>query len=77
MNKVTSNKLQVARKGERKKLVACNLPLATRSGFTLIEMLVYIALFSMIATTLVSLAYASAQENRETMNDVIQAYEND
>jgi prepilin-type N-terminal cleavage/methylation domain-containing protein len=47
-----------------------------RAGFTLVEMLVYIALFAMIAVTLVSLAYASAAEDGQIANDVINAYEN-
>jgi len=47
-----------------------------RRGFTLIEVLVYMAIFSMIATTLISLAYASANEDQKTTNDVINAYEN-
>ena len=47
------------------------------SGFTLIEVVIYIAIFSMIAVTLVSLAYVSAREDRETINNVIQAYENE
>jgi type II secretory pathway pseudopilin PulG len=46
-------------------------------GFTLIEVVIYIAIFSMIAITLVSLAYASARENQETINNVINAYENE
>jgi prepilin-type N-terminal cleavage/methylation domain-containing protein len=46
------------------------------SGFTLIEVIIYIAIFSMIAVTLVSLAYVSARENQETTNNVINAYEN-
>jgi prepilin-type N-terminal cleavage/methylation domain-containing protein len=45
------------------------------NGFTLIEVVIYIAIFSMIAVTLVSLAYASAREDRETINNVLQAYE--
>jgi prepilin-type N-terminal cleavage/methylation domain-containing protein len=47
------------------------------SGFTLIELVIYIAIFSMIAVTLVSLAYVSARKNQETTNNVIQAYENE
>lgn len=46
-------------------------------GFTLIETLIYIALFSMIAVTLVSLAYSSAGEDGATVNDVLQAYEHE
>jgi prepilin-type N-terminal cleavage/methylation domain-containing protein len=47
-----------------------------KTGFTLIEVVIYIAIFSMIAVTLVSLAYVSAREDQKTTNDVIQAYEN-
>lgn len=46
-------------------------------GFTLIEIVIYIAIFSMIAVTLVSLAYVSAHENQETINNVIKSYENE
>jgi len=45
------------------------------SGFTLIEVMIYIAIFGMIAATLVSLTYISAHENQKTINDVINAYE--
>jgi len=45
------------------------------SGFTLIETLIYVAIFGMIAATLVSLAYSSAFQNRSTVNDVIKTYE--
>jgi type II secretory pathway pseudopilin PulG len=48
-----------------------------KTGFTLIEVVIYIAIFSMIVVTLVSLAYASARENQDTTNNVIQAYENE
>jgi prepilin-type N-terminal cleavage/methylation domain-containing protein len=46
------------------------------SGFTMIEVMIYIAIFGMIAVTLVSLAYVSAREDQGTVNDVINAYEN-
>jgi type II secretory pathway pseudopilin PulG len=46
------------------------------NGFTLIEVVIYIAIFSMIVVTLVSLAYVSAREDRKTINNVINAYEN-
>ena len=46
-----------------------------KTGFTLIEVVIYIAIFSMIAVTLVSLAYVLARENQETVNNVINAYE--
>ena len=52
------------------------LSIAYTSGFTLIEAVIYLALFSMIAVTLVSLAYASAQEDQSTTSGVINAYEN-
>ena len=45
-------------------------------GFTLVEVMIYIAIFGMIAVTLVSLAFISARENQETTNNVINAYEN-
>jgi len=45
------------------------------SGFTLIEVIVYLAILSMIAATLVSLAYVSAREDRATTDGVINAYE--
>ena len=44
-------------------------------GFTLIEVMIYIAILGMIVVTLVSLAYTSARENQETTNSVINAYE--
>jgi prepilin-type N-terminal cleavage/methylation domain-containing protein len=47
-----------------------------KTGFTLIEVIIYLAIFSMIATTLISLAYFSSTEDRETTNNVINAYEN-
>ena len=50
--------------------------LTSSSGFTLIELVIYLAIFSMIAVTLVSLAYFSSMENQKTTNDVINAYEN-
>jgi type II secretory pathway pseudopilin PulG len=46
------------------------------AGFTLIEVVIYLAIFSMIVVTLVSLAYVSARENQGTINNVINAYEN-
>jgi prepilin-type N-terminal cleavage/methylation domain-containing protein len=46
------------------------------NGFTLIELLIYIAIFGMIAATLLSLALVSGNENSRTTNDVINAYEN-
>ncbi|MDR3558732.1 MAG: type II secretion system protein [Candidatus Pacebacteria bacterium] len=45
-------------------------------GFTLIETIVYVAILSMIATGLVSLAFSSSQEDRATIDGVINAYEN-
>jgi prepilin-type N-terminal cleavage/methylation domain-containing protein len=48
-----------------------------KTGFTLIEVIIYLAIFSMIAVTLVSLAYVSAREDQETINNVINAYENE
>jgi len=49
--------------------------LSFSSGFTLIEAVIYLALFSMIAVTLISLAYVSARQDRATTNGVINAYE--
>ncbi len=46
------------------------------SGFTLVEVIVYIAIFSMIAVTLISLAYISSVEDHKTIQAVINAYEN-
>jgi|GEM_PF-1920432 len=46
------------------------------SGFTLIEVIIYLAIFSMIVTVLIPLSYSSAIENRTTADDVINAYEN-
>ena len=50
---------------------------AVPAGFTLIEVVVYLAIFSMIAVTLVSLSYASAMQDQQTTASVINAYEND
>jgi type II secretory pathway pseudopilin PulG len=49
---------------------------AAAFGFTLIEVIIYLAIFSMIAVTLLSLAYFSSVEDQKTTNDVINAYEN-
>ena len=73
--KVTSYKFQFARKCKCKRLSTFHFSLSTSSGFTLIEVVIYIAIFSMIVVTLVSLAYVSAREDRETINNVLQAYE--
>ncbi|MDE2188796.1 MAG: type II secretion system protein [Patescibacteria group bacterium] len=46
-----------------------------KTGFTLIETIVYIAIFSFIMTVIVSLSYKSAMENKAIFNAVITAYE--
>jgi prepilin-type N-terminal cleavage/methylation domain-containing protein len=56
--KVTSYKLQVTRKDKNSKLATCHLPLATHSGFTLVELMVVVGIF-VFMTALVVANYGS------------------
>jgi type II secretory pathway pseudopilin PulG len=46
------------------------------SGFTLIETIIYIAIFSLITTTLISLAYSVSLQNESLLTAVFAAFEN-
>ena len=73
MKKVTSYKLQVTRKDKSKKLATCHLPRATSRGFTLIEMLVSLALFMVVAVIAVTalLKIVDANRKSQTLQDTV------
>ena len=73
MKKVTSYKLKVSRKSKSHSLATWHLPLATRSGFTLVEMMVSIAIFMVVAVVAVTalLKIVDANRKSETLQDAV------